>query len=447
MRNPRYIHLIGASVLAIALVSASACDEGEATTPLTANDGLSLQQRLWPGDANDTPMDPVVHPATCIPGESHCVNSEQSWQCTKDGLGYEVVQCVTGTACDPEAGRCRVQICDGGTATCTGIDSYHICQDSGTAFSDEVYLCDDSRVCVEGSCKLCWPGKNFCVTDDATATCDDSGESYGQAQMCPDGYRCHELNGACQPPICEPGALRCTNAFNYETCLPSGTGYAPTDHQCPPNHLCIDGECTWEPCVPNVMLLVDASASMENKWENVQTSVHQMVAAHQSTLFGLTFFPTNAGCGTTSKPQVPVGLYDADDMSAWFDSHMALGGTPLIDAMVSMVEGADSNFGNYGGALIVLSDGEDICGTTAGNNEAFVLETAARELWEDHHVRTYVIGYDYTGNDDALDILASNGGTGLTSHIQANDIDGLASAFQLVLSDVEACAAERPTGK
>lgn len=181
-----------------------------------------------------------------------------------------------------------------------------------------------------------------------------------------------------------------------------------------------------------VTLLVDASASMSAKWAQVRSSVVEVAATNPTAQFGLTFFPTNAGCKTTTEPAVPVGLHEPESLGQWFDSHPPVGGTPLASAMNDMVLGAAANFGNYGGAIVLLSDGENACGD--GWSDASMAAEAAEALHRDFGVRTFVIGFGFRGNEQQLEAIAAKGGTGLTTFVPAGDEEALYDALRALWS-------------
>jgi hypothetical protein len=380
----------------------------------------------------------------CAPGESFCLDTRTAMQCSLSGDEFLVVDCPEGMGCHDETGVCRLRICDPGEVTCAGSQSQKTCLESGTGWSSDTTVCEGSDVCWEGSCQLCVPQQSFCLDGTTTAQCDGDGLGYSQTAQCPIGEACHELTGSCREPVCEPFSTNCADAFHVSYCLPSGTGWTEDTTTCMSQHLCYEGQCIYAPCIPSVMVLVDGSSSMSDKWEDVQQSVFALANANPEVLFGINFFPSNAGCGVTGSPHVPVNKYAADELIAVFDDWEPLGATPLAAAMVSLLEDAPQVFGDYGGSLVVLSDGEDSCGTEVGGPTLDVLDAATRALFEDHDVKTYVIGYDYEGDSAALDIIADAGGTGLDSHVMAGNEEELVTAFDAVLNDVKICSSRAP---
>lgn len=443
---------------ALALVAAGLCAAacGGPSDPilLEPQDGVGLRDGAEPdgaptdvaggdsldsGDADDAFVGPD---APCQVGDRFCVTVDSALACP-DGHGYHLVECATGTGCHEATGQCRILLCEPGVLACVGPATYRECLPSGTGWQVGVSQCEAGFVCHDGTCSLCQPGKPFCLAPDATGQCNEEGDGYSNPQVCLPGYLCNETHGECREPICKPFSVKCKSAFTFAYCLPSGTGWTSESYACTSDELCIDGSCLLEPCVPSALLLVDASGSMESKWAAVKETVHELVATHPNTLFGLGFFPTNASCGTTDFPQIPIGLYTADDLAAFFDSRGPVGGTPLVEAMVDLLLGAAPTFGNYGGALVLLSDGEDSCGPqTAANEDLAVLASATQALLDQYRVRTYVIGYGYEGDKSDLVTIAANGGTELSTFVAADDVSALADAFGAIMGDLKTCSAQ-----
>jgi hypothetical protein len=380
----------------------------------------------------------------CSPGESFCLDTFTAMQCSMAGDGYVAIDCPDGMGCHGDTGVCRLVICEPGELDCAGSHSVKTCIDSGTGWSSDATACENGHVCWQGVCQYCIPQSAFCLDVTTPAQCSADGAGYVSTTTCPSGKFCHEPTGTCRPPECEPFTTTCADAFHVATCLPSGTGLSDETTSCMSQHLCYAGQCIYAPCIPSVMVLVDGSSSMAEKWEDVQQSVFALADANPEVLFGLNFFPSNAGCGVTGAPQVPVNSHEADELAAVFDDWEPVGSTPLAAAMVALLEAAPQVFGDYGGSLVVLSDGEDSCGTEIGGPTLEVLDAATRALFEDHEVKTYVIGYNYKGDSAALDIIADAGGTGLDSHVMAGNEEELEHAFDAVLNDVKICTSRAP---
>lgn len=379
----------------------------------------------------------------CVAGERTCYSAATSLRCDPSGEGYAVETCEAGKACDDPSGLCRLQVCAPGEQVCVDERLYRRCRDSGTGFEDDLLACPDAKRCVHGACLYCTPNQPFCIQSDATALCDAEGDGYRNPSKCEGTDRCSEVTGVCEPVTCKPHKSECVGPASYRYCLASGTGFQQETSTCASGQLCVDGQCVFAPCIPTVMLLVDASASMAAKWPQVRSSVVDLVEVNPKALFGLTFFPTNAGCKTTTTPDVPVGPNAPETLGSWFDSHPAIGGTPLASAMNDMVLGAEANFGHYGGALVLLSDGENACGDDDWSDDTGAA-AAARSLYQDFGVRTYVIGFGFKGNEQQLEAIAAQGGTGMSTFVKAGDEQALANALGAVIDDFKSCISTHP---
>jgi hypothetical protein len=105
-----------------------------------------------------------------------------------------------------------------------------------------------------------------------------------------------------------------------------------------------------------------------------------------------------------------------------------------------MRENAAEIFGDLGGSLIVLTDGQDSCYYNQGLAIQTFLALATSALYLDYKVTTYSIGYSYGGSTPIeLDTIAINGGSGLRSHISAGNEEELSSALEGVIDRVKFC--------
>ena len=97
--------------------------------------------------------------------------------------------------------------------------------------------------------------------------------------------------------------------------------------------------------------------------------------------------------------------------------------------------------GEEAGYLVVVSDGEDTCtgGDHCGNHcVAEYLAVHARALARDN-VKTYVIGYNYSGSPIELNAIAANGGTSFTEYVYAGGEDMLAGVFEEFIREIKEC--------
>jgi hypothetical protein len=412
--------------------------DGRSAGSLVAGQGPNANVGTSAGGTVELYVPPSVDGAfRCEAGDRACLTSDTALRCTDEGDAYALELCTNGKACHDPSGSCRLKVCEPGALSCVGDREFRRCRQSGTGYEDAVEACPDAQLCWQGACTYCVPDQPFCLQSDATALCDADGDGYRNPLKCKDDERCGEATGECEQIVCKPYAPKCVGPAAYTLCEASGTAFQADSTPCAEGQLCVEGQCVHAPCVPSVMLLVDASASMSAKWAQVRSSVVEVAATNPTAQFGLTFFPTNAGCKTTTEPAVPVGLHEPESLGQWFDSHPPVGGTPLASAMNDMVLGAAANFGNYGGAIVLLSDGENACGD--GWSDASMAAEAAEALHRDFGVRTFVIGFGFKGNEQQLEAIAAKGGTGLTTFVPAGDEEALYDALGAVVEDFKTC--------
>ena len=205
------------------------------------------------------------------------------------------------------------------------------------------------------------------------------------------------------------------------------------------------------------MFLIDGSSSMGSEFPNVRRSVASVISANPEVAFGLSMFPVGLGCsigdGTpglfqppVNWPHVPVTLNASSPIDSWFASNDAAGGaTPLISAMEWFADNAPAVWGDaIGGAyLVVMTEGADTCRCDQQDPDRSGclvdgLSAATRALAA-AGVKTYVIGYQYGEEPEALNAIAQNGGTTFTEFVYAGNESSLTSAFESIVADAKLC--------
>ncbi len=289
----------------------------------------------------------------------------------------------------------------------------------------------------------CAPGEWFCQDLESSAECNAEGDYY-EALQCPFGNKCSELSGTCEPMACAPGSVDCATPASWHKCLPSGTGWS-TETDCPAGTVCANGTCMNEECLSRLVFLVDASQSMGPHWDAVAASIAALSGDAPLSSVGLATFPEYLSiCEVPQDLKVPFAAGAGADVAAWFGANDPFGQTPLLAAMEHMA-GILPGILPGGGALVVLSDGADTCawpGMSYEAREVLIVEalgetTAA--LFADHGIKTVVVGYQYEGNPDQLNAIASNGGTGLGTYTQAGNEAELTLALVTLVDDLKAC--------
>lgn len=374
----------------------------------------------------------------CVPNKRTCI-SDTSWAlCAKGGKGHGLAtECAAAARCEPDTGLCKIPFCLPKAAECVGISTYQVCNPSGTGWEIELRHCAIGDVCSDGVCRTCFPGALSCADATTPGQCDATGDTITPASACPAGQGCHEFTGECRPQVCAPGAPSCASLTSYHDCLPSGTGFDSLVRGCFEGSLCKNSQCVLSGCVPLVMLLVDRSGSMQTQWGAVRASVKSLVADNPAAAIGLMAFPTDGACGSPTFPSLPLNYQSQPELDAWFDGTQPVGATPLAFSVRATAIVAESIWGASGGALVVLSDGQDTC--PSQSEPADMLATWTAALLAEHNVRTYVIGYNFQDDPSELNAIAVNGGTDFTSYLPAGDETELKNAFKAVIADFKSC--------
>ena len=285
----------------------------------------------------------------------------------------------------------------------------------------------------------CTPHKRFCLSPTITATCLSTGEGYTAPHDCAEGTFCRGETGECELPFCQPLEVRCEDAGHYRQCYEDGFGWTE-GLACPEETTCTGDRCIYNKCLANVLLVVDRSGSMWQRWQAVLSSLSRLVKGNADARFALLGFPydDDAGvlCDVPSALDIPLALNPPLVFTQWFADHAPNGKTPLLYAMQAASQLAPAAFGEAGGTVVVLSDGEDTC---VGSDAVGPLGAVTQKLWDEHEIATYVIGYNYDGDPSQLNDIAVHGGTTHTTYIPAGSEAELDDAFQGIVNDFKLC--------
>ena len=257
------------------------------------------------------------------------------------------------------------------------------------------------------------------------------------------------------PTVCPPNARECLDNSRFRICAADGSQW--NESACGGATYCDEGLCRDQACVANVMFLIDGSSSMGSEFPNVRRSVASVISANPEVAFGLSMFPVGLGCsigdGTpglfqppVNWPHVPVTLNASSPIDSWFASNDAAGGaTPLISAMEWFADNAPAVWGAADGVayLVVMTEGADTCRCDQQDPDRSAclvdgLSAATRALAA-AGVKTYVIGYQYGEEPEALNAIAQNGGTTFTEFVYAGNESSLTSAFESIVADAKLC--------
>jgi hypothetical protein len=250
-----------------------------------------------------------------------------------------------------------------------------------------------------------------------------------------------------------------------------------------PTGVCEVIRATADPQVPDMMIVLDRSGSMTQggRWMPSVSAIKSVTEQLQSQIaFGLALFPAPPPdpsmvlgdtfmCITAPDPQAcldmidlqacapggiitPIAIDNAAPIAQELDRTIPGGGTPtpetlamLVDAFANQSVGPDSNVKlKY---LLLVTDGQPTCPAGDGRDVTPAdvdASNAAVDALTAAGVKTYVIGYDTMGAENAalaqvLDGFAQRGGTGQMTHIPVEDEATLLAALQGIASTLVSC--------
>jgi hypothetical protein len=227
------------------------------------------------------------------------------------------------------------------------------------------------------------------------------------------------------------------------------------------------------PQVPDMMIVLDRSGSMleGGRWEPSVSAVRRVTMELQGKIrFGLALFPDPAGMMATmgggffggggddgdscapGKVAVPIAENNATAIGQVLDRTEPAGGTPTADTLsgllttfAGMTRPDEDVHAKY---VLLVTDGAPTCPAGGGASTTPEDVDASYYAVEDllaSQVRTYVIGYDTSGPDNAelatvLDGLAQRGGTGDQKHHPVEDEASLLATLQSITSQIASCS-------
>ena len=225
---------------------------------------------------------------------------------------------------------------------------------------------------------------------------------------------------------------------------------------------------TLQPIVPDVLILLDNSASMNDdaggstcpggcgassKWTQVTTAIEDVVMSTQASVnWGLQFMGSNSTCGV--PPGVAVGVLPSasDAISTALALVHPLGDTPTelaMDSAVTYLQGRTDPNSKY---ILLATDGLPTCKPDGGVNDddsagAEAAVAAARTAGFD----TFVVGFATSqGTANAtLDAMAVAGGEPTppgsdTSYYLAADTATLEAALTTIAANAKPCSFALP---
>ncbi|MFH1807867.1 MAG: vWA domain-containing protein [Pseudomonadota bacterium] len=309
--------------------------------------------------------------------------------------------CGTDPVCGISCGTCS-------SGTCNASGQCESSTDGGPS-------CPASRDC---SGRVCGPDP-VCGTSCGTCSsgsCNTSGQCVGTTS-------------------CTQGSTRCsTDSYGVEACgvnlATSNTEYGPRV-PCPAGYSCSSGVCGHGACVrTEVALLVDRSSSMldGDTWIWVKNAT-LAAAYYYDGLNALGFkpFPGSSGCTAGTLSAMATG--SASTIEGRLTDPTTNASTPMEDALSNLA----SAYGdpNAGQAVILVSDGDETCGTATG------AVAQASNLFRTG-VKVYTIAVTTTANRTLLNQIAQVGGTG-TSRL-VTSAQTLFDTYKAIFAELGACA-------
>jgi len=231
---------------------------------------------------------------------------------------------------------------------------------------------------------------------------------------------------------CTAGAVQCTpDGYGFEACgldAEAGVNSFGTRIPCAPNQECESGVCSRDGCLESeVLFLLDRSASMNQSgaWAWVKPAFTAALDERDHVnYFGFRQFPQGE---CTAGAVVPLAKNNAATIAAAITDPTVASATPIADAL----SGLALDFGdpNDGQAVVLITDGEETCGTQADAVQA------ASALFR-AGVRVYVVAVTTTANRTFLNQLAQVGGTGTSRLVR--DGEEFAAVLDSVIGEIGA---------
>ncbi|MCA9516330.1 MAG: VWA domain-containing protein [Myxococcales bacterium] len=296
--------------------------------------------------------------------------------------------------------------------------------------------------CTEGDAERACDGFDYANSNGEVGDgCEERlGRACGTTDDCPDHQVCDEA-GVCQP---------------NEVGGPCGV-----DVDCAEHDRCFAGICgcagdtiAAEAVPPNVLLVLDRSGSMassptggsgRSKWDIAKDAIEALTQGFEDRIrFGLMLYPgTNQSgsqgqqCGA-GRVFIDPGPDNASAINTFIGGAGRTGfGTPTAEALEWLLDYSGLEDPSRENVVVVITDGVSSC------DDPIPQVTALRD--QSPSIRTFVIGFDGTGNNtdpDELNGMADAGGTALagdTRYYAANDATSLGEALEAIAGDVLGC--------
>jgi hypothetical protein len=473
-----------ATLLLVATPLLAACGNDAASPGQDATVEQDAAQPDTTAPTDIAPPEEVVIGEVCIGGRDFCVSLRESARCNADGSAIETrTPCEGASACEPLTGLCRETLCEPDAQQCLDPRRVQTCAADGSAW-DEPALCDEGLTCRDGKCRVCTEGVVECLSGETYRRCEEDALGWTEPLACPLDHRCGGegseagckrcnreatcvgddraverctsglvtweaetlcavgqtcVEGRCE--ACTADATECLSETTFRQCADDGSRWG-AETACDEGEACFGTRCLPYACSPRVLFLVDYSGSMSTHWPSVREAVNLIVAGNPDVRFGLKSFPgvNDFSCSVGASLEIPFAEDNGDVFDGWFEDNPPSGGTPLAAGLEAIETNAESIFGNLGGTVIVLTDGQDTCyGGGGGTPITAFLAVVTATLRLEHEVPTYAIGYAFGGDTTELDTIANNGGTGYSAHIPATNASELTDVLGGIIDRVKFC--------
>jgi hypothetical protein len=209
---------------------------------------------------------------------------------------------------------------------------------------------------------------------------------------------------------------------------------------------CGSQEFTLTKVPPNIMLVLDRSASMDepiatasstSKYDDLKSAIGSLVSRYDESMrFGATFFAADDDCA----PGVvgDIAAQNGATISSQIAAHAPGGNTPTattLEAVIASKALVDTSRANY---LVLATDGVPNCDDVDVQRRINALYSSTPS------VRTFVIGIgsETDTNPELLDAWADDGHTaraGNVHYYQTNSPADLDAAFDAIAGDIASC--------
>lgn len=281
---------------------------------------------------------------------------------------------------------------------------------------------------------------------------------------CPDGLVCLDEGYCATPgPECRVDGDCSGNQTCGQTGVCLGSGACRVDGDCAGAESCVAMVCergtdcgqtelTIEPIVPNVLVLLDISGSMDGQLPGGQTkiavakaSINQMLNTFSGRIrWGAAFFPSDGACGAPTNV-IPPGANNEIPVELGVQVVSADGATP-INASINQIQAAnylrDPNHPNY---LLLISDGGETCeGQTPRDMVNQDTRNRIGQMFSRDNIGTFVVGFGNGVDVNWLNQFANAGGypntaPGSNAFYAAGDATALETALGTILGSVIGC--------